>query len=103
MLELITAALAGAAFTQEIAAADNTGLDTGASKLFIALHPSAFIDDEQFDRRVNDFLQYLDINAAPFLYPGARGWQAQAINRVQGVPIHQEIVQQLARAGLILE
>jgi LDH2 family malate/lactate/ureidoglycolate dehydrogenase len=100
MFELLTAALAGAAFTHEILARDSSGIDSAASKIFIALNVDAFIDRTLFSERVNDFLAYLGQEASPFQYPGERGWEAKARNLIQGVPLHAEIVAQLAGAGI---
>ena len=102
MFELLTAALAGAAFTHEIFARDSSGIDSAASKIFIALNVEAFIDRPHFDERVKDFLAYLEHSASPFQYPGERGWEAKTRNLIQGVPLHAEIVAQLAVVGIRL-
>jgi LDH2 family malate/lactate/ureidoglycolate dehydrogenase len=100
MFELLTAALAGAAFTHEIFARDSSGIDSTSSKIFIALNVEAFIERAEFNERVTDFLAYLGQNAAPFQYPGERGWEARNRNLIQGVPLHAEIVEQLAGVGV---
>lgn len=100
MMELLTAALAGAAFTQEIFARDQSGIDGDATKIFIALDVAAFIEPEIFHSRVGDFLNYLEHEAAPFQYPGERGWVARENNLREGVPLHNEIVMQLASVGI---
>jgi len=102
MMELLTAALAGAAFTQELFARDQSGIDAEATKIFIALNVAAFIDPEIFQSRVTDFLTYLSQEATPFQYPGERGWDARAKNLKEGVPLHAEIVSQLASVGIQL-
>jgi len=102
MMELLTAALAGAAFTQEIFARDQSGVDGDATKIFIALDVAAFIEPEIFQRRVSDFLNYLKQEAAPFQYPGERGWEARAKNLATGVPLHNDIVAQLASARILV-
>lgn len=100
MMELLTAALAGAAFTQEIFARDQSGIDADSTKIFIALDVSAFIEPEVFKNRVGDFLQYLEHEASPFQFPGERGWEAKSKNLREGVPLHEEIVAQLASVGI---
>ncbi len=102
MMELLTAALAGAAFTQELFARDQSGIDAEATKIFIALNVSAFVEPELFQSRVNDFLNYLSKEATPFQYPGERGWDARAKNLKEGVPLHAEIVAQLQSIGIEL-
>jgi LDH2 family malate/lactate/ureidoglycolate dehydrogenase len=102
MMELLTAALAGAAFTQELYAKDQSGIDAQSSKIFIALNVSAFIEPELFQQRVQDFLHYLEREAAPFQYPGERGWKSRDHNLKAGVPLHEEIVAQLASVGVKL-
>ena len=102
MMELLTSALAGAAFTQELFARDQSGIDAHATKIFIALNVSAFIEPELFQSRVRDFLTYLSEEASPFQYPGERGWDARDKNLREGVPLHAEIVAQLETVGLNL-
>jgi LDH2 family malate/lactate/ureidoglycolate dehydrogenase len=100
MFELLTAALAGSAFTFDILARDTSGIDSAASKIFIALNVDAFIEREHFNERVTSFLNYLKNETAHFNYPGERGWQARDRNLIEGVPLHREIVDQLAGAGI---
>lgn len=100
MIELLTAALAGAALSHEILTHDSSGIDPNASKLFIALNIDAFLPRDQFEERVTSLLRYLDQEAAPFQYPGERGWEAKHRNLIEGVPLHAEIVAQLANVGI---
>jgi len=100
MMELLTAALAGAAFTQELFVRDPSGIDADATKIFIALDVNAFIEPDIFRNRVKDFLHYLRQEASPFQYPGERGWEARDNNLRNGVPLHQEIVDQLVSVGI---
>lgn len=95
MFELLTAALAGAAFTQQIRSNDASGLDPQASKIFIALNPAAFIEPEEFQQHTAAFIAYLKEDAAPFSYPGERGWETRDKQLATGVELHNEIVQQL--------
>ncbi|MDP5240579.1 Ldh family oxidoreductase [Uliginosibacterium sp. 31-16] len=102
MMELLTAALAGGAFGNEIIAGDRSGLDPDSCKLFIALNPAAFGGTDVFEARVADYLAYLGQDAAPFTWPGERGWTERDENLVQGVPLHTEIVAQLAAVGVVI-
>ncbi len=102
MFELMTAALAGGVFTAGILARDTSGVDAAASKLFIALNVSAFIEPAEFRAKVAELSHYLAQEATPFNWPGERGWQAGARNRVEGVPLHSEIRAQLLAAGVLL-
>lgn len=95
MFELLTAALAGAAFTQQIRSNDSSGLDPQASKIFIALNPAAFIEPVAFQQQTAAFIAYLKEDAAPFSYPGERGWETRDKQLATGVELHNEIVQQL--------
>ena len=95
MFELLTAALAGAAFTQQIRSNDTSGLDPLASKIFIALNPEAFLEPGELQQHAATFIAYLKADAAPFSYPGERGWQTRDKQLITGVEIHQEIAQQL--------
>jgi LDH2 family malate/lactate/ureidoglycolate dehydrogenase len=105
MLELLTAALAGGAFGNEIEAGDRSGLDPDSCKLFIALNPDAFGGCQVLAGRVNDYLAYLQETAtatSPFTWPGQRGWEARSANLALGVPLHTEIVSQLTAAGVVV-
>lgn len=102
MLELLTAALSGGPFGNEIRAGDASGIDPAASKLFVALNPEAFGGTELLTQRVADYLGYLDQVAAPFTWPGERGWAARDANLIRGVPLHVDIVAQLAEIGVVL-
>lgn len=95
MFELLTAALAGAAFTQQIRSNDASGVDPLASKIFIALDPVAFLEPAEFQQHAAAFIAYLKEDAAPFSYPGERGWEMRIKQLADGVALHQEIVQQL--------
>lgn len=101
MFELLTAALAGAAFSSEIWARDQSGVDPNATKIFIALKVEAFIEREHFQQRVKELLTYLGREAAPFQYPGERGWRAKQKNMEKGVPLHSEIIAQLSSVGIV--
>ena len=104
MMELITGALAGGMLSQEIGAIDGTGLDPQTTKLFIALDVSAFVASEIFVSRVGDMLTWLR-NAEPGVqvtFPGERGWSERERRLAEGIPIHQDIVAQLKKAGVEL-
>jgi LDH2 family malate/lactate/ureidoglycolate dehydrogenase len=109
MMELLTAALAGGAFGCEIEAGDRSGLDPDSCKLFIALNPEVFGGGDVLTRRVDDYLAYLKLelatagDSAPFTWPGERGWKERDVNLEQGVPLHPEIVKQLAEIGFFPE
>lgn len=100
MFELLTAALAGAAFTQQIRRADPSGIDPYASKIFIALNVQSFIDPVEFRQHTTEFINYLKTEAAPFAYPGERGWQTAREQLAKGVELHNEIIAQLQGVGV---
>jgi LDH2 family malate/lactate/ureidoglycolate dehydrogenase len=102
MMELLTAALTGGPFGHEIARDDATGLDPGASKLFLAVDVAAFVDRATFEGRVNAMLAYLSSIEAdhPVLAPGERGWSARREHLRDGIPLHPEIAAQLQAAGV---
>lgn len=102
MMELLTGALVGGLFSQEVVRLESTGLDANTTKLFIALDVEAFVDQERFEQRVDDLLNYLR-EAEPNLkitFPGERGWETRALNLREGVPIHYDIVEQLKTIGI---
>jgi len=59
MMELLTGALGGSLLSHEIVQADASGLDAGASKLFVAIDVGAFGDRARFEARVDDLAAYL--------------------------------------------
>ena len=105
MIELLTAALSGGLLSNEMARTDATGLDSGSSKLFIALDIWAFIDAQEFSHRIDDLLAWLQ-HAEPGLkinLPGDRGWQVREKYLAEGIPVHADIVGELKSAGIRLE
>jgi LDH2 family malate/lactate/ureidoglycolate dehydrogenase len=104
MLEMFTAALGGGAFGHEIATSDATGLDPGASKLFLSLAPAAFGDPDVFERRVDAMVEHLRRAdpAHPMPAPGERGWRARDEYDRDGIPIHAAVAAQLAAVGVQL-
>ena len=104
VMELMTAALAGGSLGPEIAQGDASGLDPGASKLFLAIDVSALGDRTTFDARVDAMLAYLKAidPQHPVLAPGERGWQARREYERDGIPLHPVIVAQLEAAGIVL-
>ncbi|MDQ8023374.1 MAG: Ldh family oxidoreductase [Moraxellaceae bacterium] len=104
MMEMMTAALGGGDFCDDIVVPPG-GIETNASKIFIALNVEAFGAAADFAPRIDAFIDYLRAEAAdtePFLYPGERGWQDSARNLREGVPLHEEIVVLLEQAGVKL-
>lgn len=102
MVELLTAALTGGPLGHEIVARDRTGLDPGATKLFVAIDIAAFGGQPAFADRVETLLAFLRDEAPGQLAPGERGWAERARNLVAGVPLHEAIVSQLRAAGVVL-
>ncbi len=102
MIELLTAALAGASFTHNIGQKDMSGIDPDASKLFIALNVNAFIGLDEFRQHAENFITYAKTDAAPFSYPGERGWKTAKQQRQHGVNLHAEIIKQLNDVGVEL-
>jgi LDH2 family malate/lactate/ureidoglycolate dehydrogenase len=105
MMELLTAALSGGPLSQEIVQQDASGLDPQASKLFVALDVEAFGERSRFEARVETLLAHLERaveSEGEFLYPGERGWQARQRHLAEGIPLHPQIVAQLAAVGIAL-
>jgi LDH2 family malate/lactate/ureidoglycolate dehydrogenase len=102
MMELLTGALAGGLLSHEIAQADSSGLDAGASKLFIALEVGAFGDRDRFAQRVEDLLTHLRDTAigADMLAPGERGWNTRAEYERDGIPVHPDVIRALKEEGV---
>ncbi len=104
MMELLTGALAGGFFSYQVNQNDPTGLDPNSSKIFIALDVQAFVAPERLAQRIDDLLAYLHA-AEPGLtitYPGERGWETRERYRIEGIPIHPDIVEQLEAIGVTL-
>jgi LDH2 family malate/lactate/ureidoglycolate dehydrogenase len=107
MMEILTGALAGGLLSHEISRSDETGLDAGGSKFLLAIDVEKLVPAEVLAERVAALLAFVGdgVNAGSggeFLYPGQRGWQARDRNLVEGVPIHEQIVEQLAKVGVTL-
>ena len=80
MMEIVTAALGGSLLSHEVANADTSGLDAGASKLFVAIDAGAFGDRARFEARVDYVLAHLrEHSSGPdAVIPGERGWRTRA-------------------------
>ncbi len=105
MMEIFTGVLSGGLLSHEVGQADSSGLDGEGSKFFLAVDIARFIEPAAFASRVEDLLSLISAGVdggQVFLAPGERGWQARDRNLVEGVPIHPQIVEQLARIGVTL-
>jgi LDH2 family malate/lactate/ureidoglycolate dehydrogenase len=105
MMELLTGALACSLFSHEIARTDASGLDAGASKLFLALDVGSFGDRRCFEQRIEDLLAYLR-DADPggeMLYPGERGWSTRDAYERDGIPVHPDVIAELRAVGVDLQ
>ena len=104
MMELLTGALAGGLLSHEIAGQETVGVDAGTSKFLLAVDVARLVPAEVFSERVAALLAFIGGEAGEtgFLYPGERGWQARDRNLVAGVPLHPQIVEQLAAVGVTL-
>jgi LDH2 family malate/lactate/ureidoglycolate dehydrogenase len=104
MMELLTAGLAGGALGHQIVVGDATGLDPGASKLFLAIDVAALVDRATFDAAVEELVAHLHAAdpAHSVLAPGERGLQARREHERDGIPVHPDIVAQLEGIGVHL-
>lgn len=102
MMEMLTGALAGAAFGYQLLADDKSGVDAGSTKIFIAINLESFIDPNMFFYKTDQLFSYLEKATEKFQFPGDRGWKAMEKNMREGVPIHIDIVKDLAQVGVVL-
>ncbi len=102
MMELLTGALAGGLLSHEVGHTDKTGLDAGGSKFLLAIDVEKFVPAEVFAERVAAVLGFVAEGVGEATYPGQRGWQARDRNLAAGVPLHPQIVAQLAGVGVTL-
>lgn len=105
MMEIFTGVLSGGLLSQEAIKRDASGLDPDGSKFMLAIDPAMFTEPEQFGRRVDDLLDLVSAEFRPdqeFLYPGERGWRTRERYLAEGIPIHRQIVEQLAASGVRL-
>lgn len=104
MMEILTGALAGGLLSHEVRGSEPAGMDAGGSKFLLAIDIAKFVPAEVFAERIAAVLAFIGagVGDAGFLYPGERGWQARDRNLVAGVPLHRQIVDQLAQVGIEL-
>jgi LDH2 family malate/lactate/ureidoglycolate dehydrogenase len=104
MMELLTGALGGGPLSHEIAEGDASGLDTRASKFFVAIDVGAFGDRQRFEARVEALLAYLqaDTSGLGAGVPGERGWRTRADYERDGVPVHPDVIAALRAVGVEL-
>ncbi|MFO7692173.1 MAG: Ldh family oxidoreductase [Vicinamibacterales bacterium] len=104
MMEVLTAALGGSLLSHEIVGNDDSGLDAGASKLFLALDVGAFGDRARFEERVEDLLAHVRATSSgrAALAPGERGWRTRAEYERDGIPVHPVVLAALQAVGVEL-
>jgi LDH2 family malate/lactate/ureidoglycolate dehydrogenase len=104
MMEVLTGALGGSLLSHEIAGLDASGLDAGATKLFVAIDVGAFGDRARFEARLDDFETHLREGASDpdAVLPGDRGWRTRAEYERDGIPVHPDVVEALREAGVDL-
>ena len=104
MMEILTAALGGSLLSHEVVNADTSGLDAGASKLFVAIDVGAFGDRARFEARVEDLLAHLrEHSSGPdAVIPGERGWRTRAEYERDGIPVHPGVIAALRAVGVEL-
>jgi LDH2 family malate/lactate/ureidoglycolate dehydrogenase len=102
MMELLTAGLSGGPLGHEILAGDQSGIDPGSTKIFIAIDPQRLGPAEALAARIDQLVTWIKSAGDGILAPGERGWQDRARHLRDGVPVHRAIVEQLAAAGVTL-
>jgi LDH2 family malate/lactate/ureidoglycolate dehydrogenase len=104
MMELLTGALGGSLLSHEVAHADGSGLDGGASKLFVAVDVGAFGERARFEARVEDMVAYYrdNVPGPDALIPGERGWRTRAAYERDGIPVHPAVIEALRDVGVEL-
>jgi LDH2 family malate/lactate/ureidoglycolate dehydrogenase len=105
MMELLTGALSGGMLSREIAQHDASGLDSDASKLFIALDVNAFGSEDQLAAKIEWLAQWLH-TTEPTLdisFPGEHSWQTREENLRNGIPLHPVIIEQLSKIHVYLK
>ncbi|MCE5263347.1 MAG: Ldh family oxidoreductase [Deltaproteobacteria bacterium] len=97
MMELLTGVLAGAPLSPEIVQSDSSGLDRGATKLFLALDIGAFVDRERFGQRVEELIALIQAiePGLSISLPGERGGRTRERYLAEGIPIHADIMASL--------
>lgn len=91
MLDLLANLLSGGLATHQVAA--DPELESNLSQVFIALDYSVF-HDELSDRRIDGIIQSLQFSSQAreqVRYPGERVLKTRQENRVQGIPINEDI------------
>ena len=104
MMELLTGALGGSLLSHEIARRDGSGLDPGASKLFVAIDVGAFGERARFEARLEDLAAHLREGAPDpeVVCPGDRGWRTRAEYERNGIPVHPDVITALREVGVDL-
>ena len=104
MMEILTGALGGSLLSHEIVGKADSGLDSGSSKLFLALDVGAFGDRARFEARVEEMVRTSVQSASgpDALMPGERGWRTRAEYERDGVPVHPVVIAALQAVGVDL-
>lgn len=97
IMELLTAGLSGGLLSQEIIEIDRTGLDPGATKLFLAIDPESLGEPDTLEHRADDLIAWLRARAdSSITLPGTRGLEYRRRYLTEGIPIHAAIAATLS-------
>jgi LDH2 family malate/lactate/ureidoglycolate dehydrogenase len=104
MIELLTGALSGGMLSDEIAAADSSGLDPHSSKLFIAIDVQAIGDIESLSTSIEKMYRWMRETepTVDIIYPGDQSWKNRVTNLREGIPIRPDIIKDLKKVNVLL-
>ena len=104
MMEVLTSALGGGVFGDAMPGFLHLDAKNPTSHCFMAVNVSAFRSLGAFKRHVDTYIDYIKScpkaeGVGEILYPGEVEWRCKFRNLREGVPLSEEVAQDLIKAG----
>jgi LDH2 family malate/lactate/ureidoglycolate dehydrogenase len=104
IIDILSGVLSGAAFALHLNTLENLNAVQNLGQAFAAIRTDLFLPAPEFARRMDEILQMLKSSPAAegverVLAPGELEFDMEARMRAEGVPVPEEVVQQLVELG----
>lgn len=101
-IEILSGMLSGAAFGSHVQSMDGGGSSANVGHFFILIHVAHLMDRQEYDRRMDQFIEEMKSvpliqGATEIFYPGERRYHRYMERKQSGIPISEELCEELAR------
>lgn len=104
IIDLLAGTLTGASFGLRLSTLENLGAEQNLGHIFLAIRPDIFMPLEEVTERTDELFASLiasppAVGTERVLLPGEIELKAESANRAQGVPLSEEVVNDLVELG----